>query len=72
MEIRNSFVHYRWKPDTEQSQKEIEVVISKIDATVKYMQNYEVKHITGISRRKVEKLINDNFKVITSPKGSET
>lgn len=41
METRNSFVHYKWKVEKEQADKEIEAILSKIGKTVKYVRDYE-------------------------------
>jgi hypothetical protein len=56
MEARNSFVHYKWKAVSEQANNEIKVVLSRIEKTVKYIRNYERKHILGISKKKIWQL----------------
>jgi uncharacterized protein YutE (UPF0331/DUF86 family) len=57
MEARNSFVHYKWKVENEQVEKETELILSRIEKTVKYVREYERRYLLGISRRKIVKLI---------------
>lgn len=56
MEVRNSFVHYKWKAVNEQANNEIKVILSKIEKTVKYIRDYERKHILGVSKKKIRQL----------------
>ena len=56
MEVRNSFVHYKWKAVNEQANNEIKVILSKIEKTVKYIRDYERKHILGVSKKKIWQL----------------
>jgi hypothetical protein len=56
MEARNSFVHYKWKAVNEQANNEIKVILSKIEKTVKYIRDYERKHILGVSKKKIWQL----------------
>ncbi len=57
MDVRNSFVHYKWKVTNEQTNKEIRVILSNIEKTVRYVRGYENKYVLGISRREVKKKI---------------
>lgn len=50
MEFRNAFVHYKWKPINEQSEKEIVAVLSHVEKTVQYFQYYERKYLARISK----------------------
>ena len=56
MEVRNSFVHYKWKAVNEQRNNEIKVILSKVEKTVKYIRDYERKHILGVSKKKIRQL----------------
>ncbi len=56
MEARNSFVHYKWKAVNEQRNREIKAILSTIEKTVKYIRDYERKHILGISKKKIRQL----------------
>src|SRR5262249_44891784 len=45
MELRNSFVHYKWKPASEQMDKEIDAVVDGAEKIVNYIRRYKNKHI---------------------------
>ena len=57
MEVRNAFVHYKWKPESNQVRKETEALLSRIERTVKYIQEYERRNLLEVSRSKVKNLI---------------
>ena len=57
MEARNSFVHYKWKAENEQANHEINAILAKIEKTVTYIRAYEKKHLLGVSKRGIKKLI---------------
>lgn len=59
MELRNSYVHYKWKPKNEQMYKEIEVILVQIEKTVKYLRTFEAKYLGFVSHRKVMKLFKE-------------
>lgn len=57
MELRNAYVHYKWKPHNEQVTKEVEVVVQEIDKTINYLRRFEAKYLRLTSPRKVSRLL---------------
>ncbi len=57
MEIRNSFVHYKWKPKNEQAIKEIEVIVNEVEKTIKYLRYFEVHHLARMPEKRVRKML---------------
>ena len=57
MELRNSFVHYKWKPQNDQTSKEVQLVLNSIEKTVRYLHYFERKHLAIMSTRKVQKAL---------------
>jgi hypothetical protein len=53
MDLRNSFVHYKWKPENEQMEKEIVAVVDGADKIVNYIRRYKNKHVFGNHKKKV-------------------
>jgi hypothetical protein len=51
-EIRNAYVHYKWKAvDMDSDEKaEQRTVLEDIEKTIKYFQSYERKHFFGNSK----------------------
>jgi len=57
MEARNAFVHYKWKPDSEQMEKDIVSLLGNIENTVKYVQRFETRYLLGVSKRQIDKAV---------------
>lgn len=57
MEIRNSFVHYKWKPSSEEAKREITALLERIEKTVKYLRYFEIKYLGKAPKRRVERLL---------------
>lgn len=57
MELRNSYVHYKWKPENEQLKKELEAMLGQIEKTVKYIRYFEAKYLALTSQRRVSRLL---------------
>lgn len=57
MELRNSYVHYKWKPHNEQVTKEVNVVVQEIEKTINYLRGFEAKYLRLTSPRKVNRLL---------------
>lgn len=51
LEHRNAFVHYKWKPDNEQFEKEAERLLDSFDKTVAYLQHFDRTVLGFVSRR---------------------
>ena len=51
MELRNSFVHYKWKASTEESEEELKRTLGEMSGTVRYLQYFERKHLGVLPRR---------------------
>lgn len=58
MEIRNSFIHYKWQPNNANIKKELEEIILNVEKIVKYVRSYESKYVIGLSKRRIKKMIN--------------
>lgn len=43
MELRNSYVHYKWKPENEQLTREGEAMVKDIEKTLGYIRCFEAK-----------------------------
>jgi len=61
MDLRNSFVHYKWKLENEQTTRELKSILERIEKTVKYVQYFENKYLSRIPRRKVRKLLDQGI-----------
>ena len=57
MELRNTFVHYKWKPVNEDLEQGFESVLLNIEKTVKYTSAYENKYILSSSKQRVKKAL---------------
>jgi hypothetical protein len=57
MELRNSYVHYKWKPENEQTSQEMEKLLEQIEKTVKYLRDFETKYLSVVPRHRVSKLL---------------
>jgi hypothetical protein len=55
-DLRNSFVHYKWKEKNNDFKDEEKFVIEKIEKTVRYIKNIENRHIYNNSKRKLSNL----------------
>ena len=57
LDLRNAFVHYKWRglseEALEQQEKAIAISLERLPATVKYLNQYERKHLYHGSKRKV-------------------
>lgn len=66
---RNSFVHYKWKIKSEDSEessleKEMQIEFKKIKHAVKYMKSYESNIFFGKNKGKLERRINNKLPTI--------
>jgi uncharacterized protein YutE (UPF0331/DUF86 family) len=59
MELRNAFVHYKWKPKNEQIDREMETLLEEIEKTVKYVRGIENKHLYLSHRRRLHMVIGE-------------
>ncbi|MBV8856780.1 MAG: hypothetical protein JOZ02_07460 [Acidobacteria bacterium] len=57
MELRNSFVHYKWKPESEQQQKELTDIINAIEKTVRYLRDIENRFVYKRRKRLIKKVV---------------
>jgi hypothetical protein len=61
MELRNSFVHYKWKPEKWERQTGVEkqriALLDRIEKTVKYLQYFERKYLRLTPTRTTKKLL---------------
>ncbi|MZK50967.1 hypothetical protein [Clostridium beijerinckii] len=55
-DLRNSFVHYKWKEKNNDFKNEEKFVIEKIEKTVKYIRNIENRYVYNNSKRKLSNL----------------
>lgn len=55
-DLRNSFVHYKWKEKNNDFKNEEKLVMEKIEKTVKYIRNIENQNIYNNSKRKLSNL----------------
>ena len=55
-EIRNSFIHYKWLPDSDNDTKKT-IATSEIKALVKYLKSYDSKLEFNGNKTKIKKLI---------------
>lgn len=55
-DLRNSFVHYKWKEKNKDFKNEEKFVMEKIEKTVRYIKNIENRHIYNNSKRKLSNL----------------
>lgn len=56
-ELRNGFVHYKWKPADEDNEKAEEEVLKGIENTIKYLNNYENKYILNSTKKRLRKIV---------------
>ena len=56
MDLRNNFVHYKWKERSNDFEKEEIFVIEKIEKTIKYIRNIENTYIYNNSKRMLSNL----------------
>ncbi|MEF9934734.1 MAG: hypothetical protein RR620_14360 [Clostridium sp.] len=56
IDLRNSFVHYKWKEKNNDFKNEERFVMEKIEKTVKYLRNIENRYIYNGSKRKLSSL----------------
>ncbi len=57
MELRNAFVHYKWRKASEQADRELSSFVSTFEPTVRYLQHYERKYIGTPPLRRVARLL---------------
>lgn len=62
MELRNSFVHYKWRPMSEQMESETKSVLENIDKTIKYLSYYRSNHLDLASKQKIRKVLKSRNK----------
>lgn len=55
-ELRNNFVHYKWKEKSKNLEKEEILVLNEIEKAVKYLKNLENRYIYNNSKRKLSNL----------------
>lgn len=55
-DLRNSFVHYKWKERNNDFKNEEKFVMEKIEKTVKYIRNIENRYVYNNSKRKLSNL----------------
>jgi hypothetical protein len=60
MDLRNAFVHYKWKPENEQIKKEMETLLEQIEKTVKYVRSIENKYLYANQKRRIHKVIRES------------
>jgi hypothetical protein len=59
MDLRNAFVHYKWKPENEQMKKETATILEQIEKTVKYVRSIENKYLYLNQKRRLHKVIRE-------------
>lgn len=58
-ELRNAFVHYKWRAASEELEHEYDAMITRAERLVRQFQHYERKHLGHISRRKAHSLASE-------------
>jgi len=67
IELRNSFVHYKWKGqdvDDDQEERKTRELLEAIDSSVRYLKRYEQINVLSHTRRKIKRIFNVK---VTSP-----
>ena len=52
-ELRNSFVHYKWKALDESIESQEEKVLVDIEKTIKYLKNIENKYLMNNTKKRI-------------------
>jgi len=56
MDLRNAFVHYKWKINNEQTAKELALILEGMEKTVKYIREFENKNLLLRQKRRIHGL----------------
>jgi hypothetical protein len=62
MELRNGFVHFKWKPNSEQVEKELVSLLLRVEKTVKYLRSVENKYLYANHKRRLHRAVIENRK----------
>lgn len=64
MEVRNWFVHYKWKfedIDNDAMEMKVETAVNKMDKIVKYLRQFERKNVIGFSPSRLRHLVRNSL-----------
>lgn len=56
-ELRNNFVHYKWKEYNQQSEKELSDVLNDFEKTIKYLNQYQNELFFKNKKRTIKKIL---------------
>jgi hypothetical protein len=56
-DLRNGFVHYKWKAGAVEMKKEMKQILSEVEKTVRYLMSYENKYLYKGQKKRVHKVL---------------